>query len=203
MAGKKPSWEAADFRCPVCMCLFETEEGGSGFPFFICENHHSLCRDCITEVKHTVSPACPECRSSIVVNPTPNRIIVQFMQRVTQACGACDLQNELNITEMHAHAPECPEAFVTCCMGSNNNAGNLCGRKMRQTMMWDHCISEHALTPVTTITFTSNNIILTGHISPNSNSNIAYFIAIRGDMQTKWSLEITRRVILHVNTLFY
>ena len=107
------TWEAKDFHCPVCFGLFSDDENHDTYPFFVCGNHHTLCRNCLASVLLSDHPACPECRQEIgSANSSANRLVLQFMQQLKLPCGSCRSPALLSLSEIHRHLQECPQVFV-------------------------------------------------------------------------------------------
>ena len=101
------SWENKDFHCPVCFALFSDDDANDAYPFFVCGNHHTLCRACLASVLLSDHAACPQCRTDLQNTGTsPNRLVLQFMQQLRLPCGACASTALLSVREAHEHLLE-------------------------------------------------------------------------------------------------
>lgn len=191
MSVMQGSWEANDFRCPVCFNLFGTVDSADNCPVFVCGNHHTMCRNCVRSVQQSASPACAECREALSTPCVPNRILVPFLERAALPCGACSYSKPLDIHAMHEHALECPQAMAQCQMPSSENPDETCGRRMRLADLWEHCLQTHATAPVAQVPCVDGIATLTGSLAPGCSTSVSYASTLDGNTQGRWALMLS------------
>jgi hypothetical protein len=192
MSALQNSWEASDFRCPVCFNLFGVCDSADNCPVFVCSNHHTTCRNCMRTMQQSGSPACAECRDPLRAPCAPNRILIPFLERATLPCGACTYSKPLSIHAIHQHALECPQAMVQCPMPSSENTDEICGHRMRLAELWEHCLQTHASAPAAQVPCVDGTATVTGSLAPGASTSISYASTLDGSTQGRWALMLAR-----------
>ena len=182
------TWDAADFHCPVCFSLFDPAPTGDAHPYFICAQHHTVCRRCLASLVLAEHAACPECRAPLSAEPCVNRLTVQFMQRLHLPCGSCADSPPLSIAAAHAHQDECPQAVVSCPMASRDSPGAVCGRRVRCAELWAHCLEQHAAAAPHAVAVERGTLTLTASLTPGG-AAVFYYVSMHDEAgAAHWAL---------------
>lgn len=179
------TWEASDWRCPVCIQLYCPTPGSANEPLIICDNMHTMCRACLNQNAIRTN-TCPQCRipCSDVSSCMSNRYIISFMERFSLRCGSCSLETKLNYDQIRKHSLECPMLRMQCPFPHTVCPENICRQNLVISSLWDHCKSVHA-TETHSVECTrkaddSYTGIFSIPVTVNSRQNI--FLSLTGDM---------------------
>ncbi|CAF1669311.1 unnamed protein product, partial [Adineta ricciae] len=81
-------------QCPICFEDFSKEKK----PMIICTNGHSMCQECLTDIKSSRNPECSICREDLLSVSIVNRDVLNLIDAIYETMAAIPVIKDEELT---------------------------------------------------------------------------------------------------------